>query len=183
MEQSLFFRLFRELNRSTHGTYIRGQLRYRCARTEQSLLFSLIKAFDQIQSSHTSDFFFSPKGNIHLHACATCSNLPSNIITMTMIMTMTISISTVSLSYNLFPNYPYNIVFFAFFFHHYSLSHSFPSPSFFSLSIYKNISLFTMSFSTSLCFRSFFSNFLPFFRSPSLSLSLSLSFLGSFKIS
>ena len=43
------------------------------ARTEeQSLLFNLVKAFDEIQSSHKSDRFYT-KGPIFPHACATCS--------------------------------------------------------------------------------------------------------------
>ena len=39
------------------GTYIRWQLRNRCLRKEQSLLFQLVKAFDQIESSRKSEFF------------------------------------------------------------------------------------------------------------------------------
>ena len=47
----------------------------------QSLLFDLLKAFDQIESIHKSDLFY-PKIPTFLHACATCSELPSNISTM-----------------------------------------------------------------------------------------------------
>ena len=36
----------------------------------------MIKEFDQIESNHKSDLF-SPKGLIFIHACATCSVLPS----------------------------------------------------------------------------------------------------------
>ena len=60
---------------------------------EQSLLFDLLKEFDQIESSQKLDFwglyavpnkqtkpgFFFSKGPIFLHSCATCSELPSNI--------------------------------------------------------------------------------------------------------
>ena len=45
-------------------------------RNEQAL-----DQFDQIERSHRSDFF-SPKRPILRHACATCSELPSNIGTM-----------------------------------------------------------------------------------------------------
>ena len=45
---------------------------------EQSLLFDLFKAFDQIESIHESDFF-SPKRPIFLHACVTCPELPYDI--------------------------------------------------------------------------------------------------------
>ena len=38
-----------------------------------------------VESSHKSDFFFSPKRPIVLHACATVSELPSNISTMVQI--------------------------------------------------------------------------------------------------
>ena len=65
-----------------------GKLRNRCARWEYSLLFDLFKAFDLFEtlnyviqwfeSSHESDFFH-PKRLIFLQACATCSELPSNI--------------------------------------------------------------------------------------------------------
>ena len=53
----------------------------RFACKEQSLLFDLFKAIDQIESSHKSEVF-SLKRLIFLHACATCSELPSNISTM-----------------------------------------------------------------------------------------------------
>ena len=39
---------------------------------EQSLLFDLFRAFDENESSHTSDFF-SPEKSIFLHACTICS--------------------------------------------------------------------------------------------------------------
>ena len=45
-------------SRDKHGTCIRWYLRNRCAPREQSLLFDLFKAFDQIASSYN---FFSPK--------------------------------------------------------------------------------------------------------------------------
>ena len=44
---------------------------------EQSLLFDLFKANDEIESSQKSDYF-----TIILHACATCSYFRSNISTM-----------------------------------------------------------------------------------------------------
>ena len=50
-------------------------------RRKEKLLFYIAQAFDQIEISHKSDFF-SPKWPIFLHACATCSELPSNISTM-----------------------------------------------------------------------------------------------------
>ena len=50
-----------------------------CARKEQSLLFDLFKAFDKVESRQKS----GPKRRIFLHACSTCSELPSNISTMT----------------------------------------------------------------------------------------------------
>ena len=43
----------------------------RCARKEQSLLFDLFKAFDQIESSLRKTYF--------LHVCASCSEIPSNV--------------------------------------------------------------------------------------------------------
>ena len=45
------------------------------------MFFDLLKAFDNIDSSHKSDIF-ALKKPILLHACATCSELPSNIVTM-----------------------------------------------------------------------------------------------------
>ena len=56
---------------------IRWQLRNWCARKVQSVLFDLIKAFDQ---SHIR--LFSPKRPILLNARATYYELPSNISTM-----------------------------------------------------------------------------------------------------
>ena len=53
----------------------------RCACREQSLLFDLCKSFDKFESSHKSDIFY-PKRPIFLHACATGSELTSNIIIM-----------------------------------------------------------------------------------------------------
>ena len=50
------------------------------AHEELSLLSDLLKAFDKIESSHKSHIFY-PKGPIFLHACATCSQLPSNLST------------------------------------------------------------------------------------------------------
>ena len=47
----------------------------------QSGLFDLFMAFDKIESGHKSDVF-SPKRPVFLHACATYSELPSNISTM-----------------------------------------------------------------------------------------------------
>ena len=46
---------------------------------EANWLFDLIKAFDEIECSHKSDSFSG--GPIFLQACATCSELPSNIST------------------------------------------------------------------------------------------------------
>ena len=59
-----------------HCTYIKGYLRYRCARKEQSLLFdqSLI------------GFFCSEKTYIH-HTCDTRFELPYNISTMLLLIT------------------------------------------------------------------------------------------------
>ena len=45
------------------------------------MLFDLLKAFDYLESHYKSDFF-SQKRPIFFHACATCSELPSNISTM-----------------------------------------------------------------------------------------------------
>ena len=45
------------------------------------LCFDLFKAFDYFESSHKLDLV-SPKLPIFLHACATCSGVPSNISTM-----------------------------------------------------------------------------------------------------
>ena len=45
-----------------------------CAIKEPSLLFDLFKTFDQIESSHKSSIF--------LNACATFSEVPSNVSTM-----------------------------------------------------------------------------------------------------
>ena len=45
--------------RETHCISIRWKLRNWRTRKEQSLLFDLCKAFDYIESSHQSDFFFS----------------------------------------------------------------------------------------------------------------------------
>ena len=64
-----------------HGTYIRWQLRNRCARYEQSLSFNLYKEFGLIDSSHNLSFF-SPKRSIFLHECATYNELPYNLTTM-----------------------------------------------------------------------------------------------------
>ena len=50
-------------------------------RNEQSLLFDIFKAFSQIESIHKSDILH-PKKTHFLHACATCSELPSSISTM-----------------------------------------------------------------------------------------------------
>ena len=44
------------------------------------MLFELFKAFDSIESSHKSIFFYEK--SVFLHACATYSELPSNISTM-----------------------------------------------------------------------------------------------------
>ena len=57
--------------RLQHGTYVYWLLRNRCALMEKSLLFDRFKAFDQIESSHKSDFFFSQKRTVFLHAGAT----------------------------------------------------------------------------------------------------------------
>ena len=56
-----------------------------CARKDQSLLFDLIK------SGHTLCFFFSEK-TIFLNACATCSELPSNIGSMVLSLMFTLSL-------------------------------------------------------------------------------------------
>ena len=45
------------------------------------MLFNLFNAFDLVESSRTSDIS-SPKRPIFLHACETCSELPSDISTM-----------------------------------------------------------------------------------------------------
>ena len=63
---------------NNHVTYIKWDLINRCAGKEQSLFFNLLKAFDLFQSSHKSDIFYL-KRPIFLHACATCSELTSNI--------------------------------------------------------------------------------------------------------
>ena len=47
----------------------------------QSLIFVLLKAFDWIESSHKSGSF-SRKRLIFFHACASFSELPSNLSTM-----------------------------------------------------------------------------------------------------
>ena len=52
------------------------------------MLFDLFKAFDKIESSHKS-FFFSEKTYNYLHACATCSDLSSNISTMGLMLSPT----------------------------------------------------------------------------------------------
>ena len=67
------------------GTYIRWVFRNRCARKEQALLFDLFKAFDEIGCIYNN----SPTSPTFLHACATCSEIPSDISTMgwTMIST------------------------------------------------------------------------------------------------
>ena len=49
-------------------------------RKDKFLLFDLFKASEQIESSHKLEFF--TKKPILLHACATCSELPSYISTM-----------------------------------------------------------------------------------------------------
>ena len=49
------------------------------------MLFDLLKAFDKIESGQKSDFF-APIRPIFLHACATCSELPSNISSMEVIL-------------------------------------------------------------------------------------------------
>ena len=46
------------------------------------LLNRVVKAFDQIESSHKSDISF-PKRHIFLYACATCYELPLIVKTMT----------------------------------------------------------------------------------------------------
>ena len=48
------------------GIYIRWQLRNRCERKEQSLLFDLSNALDKIESIHKSDFFSSEKTYIRV---------------------------------------------------------------------------------------------------------------------
>ena len=63
---------------SVYGTYIRWQLRNRCAHKDLSM-FDLFKALELIESNHKSFFFF--KNTFFLHTCATCSELPSNIST------------------------------------------------------------------------------------------------------
>ena len=57
-----------------YGTFMRWQLRNRSERKQQSLLFDLFKAFDQIERFISEKTYF-------LHACATCFKLPSNIST------------------------------------------------------------------------------------------------------
>ena len=47
----------------------------------QSLLFDMFKAFDLIERRHELDYFFQ-KRLVFLHACATCSEIPTNISTM-----------------------------------------------------------------------------------------------------
>ena len=49
----------------------RRYIRNRCARMEQSPIFDLSTAYNQIESSHKS-YFFSPKRPNFLHACALC---------------------------------------------------------------------------------------------------------------
>ena len=55
-----------------------GYLKDRSAGKNQSLLFNLFKAFFWNEISHKSDVF-SPKRPIFLHACAVCSELPTDI--------------------------------------------------------------------------------------------------------
>ena len=63
--------------------HVRYELRNRCARKDQSLLFDLYKVFDSIRTRAWSHFgFFSLKRPAFLHACATCSELPYNISAM-----------------------------------------------------------------------------------------------------
>ena len=53
-----FFHTLRRKTRPHHGTSNNRLLvRHRCARQEQSLIFDLCKAFDEIESSHKSDIF------------------------------------------------------------------------------------------------------------------------------
>ena len=59
----------------------RWQFRKRCACYEPSLLFDLFKVFDYIESSKKSNFF--SESPIFLQTCATCSELPADINTMT----------------------------------------------------------------------------------------------------
>ena len=47
---------------------------------ESSWLFDGVKAFDEIEIIHKSDFFLSK--NIFFRSCATCPELPSNICVM-----------------------------------------------------------------------------------------------------
>ena len=54
----------------------RGRGKGRATRKNLCYLFCL--GIDYIGSSHKSDFF-PPKNTIFLHACATCSELPSNV--------------------------------------------------------------------------------------------------------
>ena len=56
-----------------------------CAPKEQFLLFDKFKAFDNIESSHRL-FFFSQKRHVFLYACATCSELISNVSTMVQVV-------------------------------------------------------------------------------------------------
>ena len=50
-----------------------------CAGKEQSLLFDLLNAFDQIESNYKSEFFLFKELPIFPYACATSTDLPSNI--------------------------------------------------------------------------------------------------------
>ena len=49
------------------------------------VLFDLYKAIDDIESTHKS-YLFLPERPIFLHACAICSELPSNISTLIFFM-------------------------------------------------------------------------------------------------
>ena len=64
-----------------HGTYgIRLQLRNRCSRKEQSLLFYLFKAFDLYESCCKLNIFFSEK--TYFPSCVHNKSCPSNINTL-----------------------------------------------------------------------------------------------------
>ena len=68
----------------THGTFIRWYLRNWCVRNEISLLFDLlsISLRHSIRSRRVTNLIIDPKTHIFLHACASFSELPSNMISM-----------------------------------------------------------------------------------------------------
>ena len=73
-------RCIRDWDRKRHCSYIRWQVRNRCARVEINQQIYQLQAFLQVDSSCKFDFF--SKSLVFLHKCATCSESPSNVSTM-----------------------------------------------------------------------------------------------------